>query len=946
MVYWFFASFVSASLQVLLEKLADLGISVYKSIGEFDDKLKKLERTLKRVQFLIHEAEEKQLLSDMEWKGLLQDLEQVAYDADDLVDEIAIKILKLEGGKLKKNQDQVTKLLSSLFKCSSAPNLSNIQAKLEGLLGELGELSQRRTRHDTVKYKLQTTSFVDESRVFGREADKSNVEQILLASSPSEESSRKGNDVVSVVPIVGMAGVGKTTLAQLLYNHDYVYHQRTKKIFNLFPFSPKQQAHFNLKMWISVTEDFDVMKLTRSMIEAAANGESAEALLSLDSLQVKLKSLLQNKKFLLVLDDLRIEKQNDWELLLQPLRHGLKGSKIIVTTRSLEVSKLVSAGKPYHLQCLLDGDCWSLLKEEALGNTDLNTVPELNEIGIKIAMKCKGLPLAAKTLGALLHSVGVDENEWNKILQSKIWDFIVPDLRSGYHPLPSHLRQCFAYCSLFPQNYDFERDKIVQMWMGEGFIIPEGERKMIQDAGSDYFDHLWRNSFFQVIGGKYYMHDAVREFAQTVSGKKFLRMEKINDPGIDEATRHLSLVCEFTRTTTFKVSYGCKGLRTFLLLAKYKSPIREVPNDLFLKLERLRLLDLSGTHIEELAGDIGNLKHLRFLDLSYTFIKWLPENVKELCILQTLRLRNCLKLLCLPKSIGRLKSLQHLELGGNSKLTSMPFGIGKLTGLQTVREFIVGPERGQLMELKDMNSIRGSLCIKQLEKVNNIEEAVEAKLADKEYLDILELQWTSTADGNSEHVLKELKPCGSLKELTLRRYGGRMFPTWVSDPSFSKLTSISLYDCEKCGLLPPLGKLPKLKFLKIVGMLELTVIGETFIGCDVGFQSLETLEICEMPKLERWVGLCNKDMESLCKLIIIECPQMVMLPSLHYLRSLKKLEIESCTKLPFMPDEGLSSSIETLIITECPLLEDRCRRDGGQDWEKIKHIPYREIGDI
>ncbi|KAF9605123.1 hypothetical protein IFM89_014114 [Coptis chinensis] len=230
-------------------------------------------------------------------------------------------------------------------------------------------------------------------------------------------------------------------------------------------------------MWISVMEDFDVMKLTRSMIEAAANGESAEALLSLDSLQVKLKSLLQNKKFLLVLDDLWVERQNDWELLLQPLRHGLKGSKITVTTRSLEVSMLVSAGKPYHLQCLLDGDCWSLLKEEALGNTDLNTVPELNKIGVKIAIKCKGLPLAAKTLGSLMRSVRVDENEWNKILQSKMWDFIVPDLRSGYHPLPSHLRQCFAYCSLFPQNYDFERDKIVQMWMGKGSSYLKEKRK-------------------------------------------------------------------------------------------------------------------------------------------------------------------------------------------------------------------------------------------------------------------------------------------------------------------------------------------------------------------------------------------------------------------------------------------------------------------------------------
>ncbi|KAF9593322.1 hypothetical protein IFM89_021491 [Coptis chinensis] len=879
MVYWFLGSLVSASLQVLLEKLTNGGISVYKSIGDVDGKLKKLERTLKRVQFLIREAEDKQLLSDMNWKDLLRDLEEVAYIADDLIDEIEIKVFKLEG-----TQDQVRKLLLSFYKRTSAPNINDIQDRLDNLLLEVGALLQNRCRN-VIESDLQTSSIVDESRVFGREIDKCNVINMILASS-SKESSKQGNGVV-VIPIVGMAGVGKTTLAQLVYNHDY---PGTKKLLNFLPFSGKK-AHFDLKMWVSVSEDFDVVRLTRRIIDEASNGENTCEVLSLNSLQVKLKAIVRDKKFLLVFDDLRNEKPNEWDRLLIPLKYGLNGSKIVITTRSFGVSKLVSAAQPYHLQCLLSEDCWSVLKEEALGNTDLDTVPELKEIGINIAVKCKGLPLAAKTVGRLLHSIGVDENEWNKILENKIWDLVVSELRTGYHPLPAHVRQCFAYCSLFPQNYEFEKDKTVQMWMGEGFLVPGEERKIIEDMGNDNFDHLWQKSFFQMVGGKYYMHDAVRQLAQSVSGNKFIRMERTNDSCIHETTRHLSLACEIIQTTTCEASYICKALRTFLLSGKYRPPIKEVPNDLFLRLVRLRVLDLSGTHIEELTGSIGNLKHLRFLDLSNTLLKWLPETVKELCILQTLRLQNCLMLLYLPKSTGRLKSLQHLELGGSSKLTSMPPGIGKLTGLQTVREFVVGSERGQLMELKDMNNIRGSLCIKQLEKVNNPEEAMGAKLADKEYLDVLDLQWTSTADArNNKHILDKLRPHETLKIFSLRRYGGKMFPAWGS--------------------------------------------------------TLETLEFSEMPRLESWVGIRDNDMASLRELTISECPKMVTLPSLHYLRSLKKLEFDNCPQLPSFPEGGLSSSIECLIITECDLLEDRCRRDGGQDWMKIEHIPCIEIGDI
>ncbi|KAF5193594.1 Disease resistance protein rga2 [Thalictrum thalictroides] len=743
MVYWLLSSFVSATLQVMLDNLAELGKKAHKSVADVDNRLEMLKRTLVSDQSVIHDAEDKQL-SGMEWQSLLQDLEKVGYQADDLIDDIAIKVLKLEG-------------------------------------------------------------------------------------------------------------VGKTTLAQLVYNYNY---QATEA----------KAVSFHLKMWISVTKDFDVIRLTRSIIEAA-NQESTLHLLNLDSLQVKLMKILHEKKFLLVLDDLWNEKREEWDLLLKPLRHGLKGSKIIITTGSYIVTSMVSKVEPYHLRCLSDEACWSLLKEEACGGINLHLVPELEAIGREISRKCKGLPWVAKKVGSILHSK-VDEMEWKNVLDSRIWD------------------------------------------------LPEG--------------------------GKYMIHNAIHHLAQSVCGERFLRVEDNDDSVINTNMRHLSLVCEKIQTKTFEASSKCKGLRTFLLSSVYKTPIKEVPLMVFVKLRSLRVLDLSGTRIEELTESVGNLKHLRFLDLSNTLLRWLPETMQELCLLQTLRIRNCSKLLSLPKSTWRLRSLQHLELDGVCQLTTMPSGLGKLTGLQTISEFIVGPESGQMKELKGMNNIRGSLCIKKLEKVNNPEEALEANLANKKYIERLELQWTSTEDaGTDEHVLDKLmtSPHASLKELIFRSYGGRMFPNWVSNPLFSKLQSISFYECNNCGLMPPLGQLPKLKFLKIVGMHELVKI-EIFLGNS--FQSLETLELRDMPKLESWVG-ANENNMVFRELTIVNSPQLVTLPSLHYLRSLKKLEFDDCPQLQSFSDERLSESVEYLVITECVKLEEQCKQDGGQDWMKIEHISHIEI---
>ncbi|KAL5720555.1 hypothetical protein ACHQM5_013219 [Ranunculus cassubicifolius] len=922
-------SFAPALLQVLLDKLIDLGVYAHTSFPDAEAKLDKLKNTLFSVQSLINSGENK-VMSE-EWQGLLRDLDNVAYDAVDFFDEITMEVSD--------RKNKVRAFLSSLFDRGVVTKTDEIQDKFDDLFKVMKRqflIERSQGRHlEKIVSKLQTTSLHDGSSVFGREDDKTKVLDMLLR---TEESSKADN--VSVIPIVGPVGVGKTTLAQLVYHHK------------------ETEGFFSLRVWISITRDFDVMKIMKSIIQEANWGSSCplsnaeiSCLSNMQLLQQMLIKVIQKKKFLLVLDDLWNVKQKAWHLLLGPLKKGLKGSKIIVTTGSHAVSSLVGTAGPHHLSCLSEEDCWLLLKEAALGERNLVKAPQLELIGKKIAKKCMGLPLVASVVGSLLSSK-VDEYEWNRVMESRICDLsvvndeIIPSLKSGFHRLPPHVRLCFAYSSMFPQGYDFEKDKIVRMWMAEGFIMPDNERRLPEAIGSDYIYQLLQNSFLQKQGEMYRIHDALHDLAQSVSGEKFLRMEKFDASRLTKYTRHLSLVCQEIQAVAHEASERCKSLRTLLAFGT-NNPANAVSFALFMRLKRLRVVDFSGYDLQELTVSIGSLKHLRYLDVSNTMLQWLPETTGELRFLQTLRVVNCRKLLYLPKHTGKLKGLLHLELGGNNQLTSMPSGIGKLTGLLTLSEFSIGHKSGQMKQLKNMNNLRGSLCLKKLEKLMKPQEAADAHLADKKFLNKLELEWTSAVDGRNDELVLDKLMSGthkSLKEIVLIMYGGRRFPTCVTDPlMLSKLTSLSLYKCEHCRVLPPLNQLPMLSSLIVDGMDELERVDEIFLGDVGGFKSLETLKLCNMPKLVRWTGIRDTDMIGLSLLTIVNCPRMVILPSLHYLRSLKTLEFEDCPLLPSLPDSGLPYSIGSLTIVRCPVLAKRCRRDGGEDWLKIEHIPDIEI---
>ncbi|TQE10290.1 hypothetical protein C1H46_004129 [Malus baccata] len=928
-------AFLSASIRTLCDKVSSGELVDFFRRKKLDHSLlEKLKLTLLTLHAVLNDAEEKQIVNPA--VGMwLNELKHAVFDAEDLLDEIDAKVLRSKvEAEYQTKKTQVWNFLSTSLNPFCQGMNGRVQviferlehlAKQKDLLGLIGVVK------GTVSQRTPTTSFVEhEFSACGRERDERELKRMLRSDNASSSH-------ISVIPIVGMGGVGKTTLARVLYND--------KKI----------KEHFDVTAWACVSEDFDDIRVTKTLIESIISKPCSLQDMSL--LQVELREQVRGKKFLFVLDDLWNDNYSDWDLVRAPFTYGARGSKVIVTTRNESVASLVHTGPIHYLRHLSDEDCWLLLSKHAFRNENPSAHPELEEIGKQIAHKCDGLPLAAKALGGLL-GCNVGYKEWSHILNNNLWETlhdksVLPSLRLSYHYLPTYLKQCFAYLSIFPKDYEFEKENIIQLWMALG-LIPQAESGQgLEELGGRYFDELLSRSLLQRSWkSSFTMHDLINDLAMSVSGEFCFRLGEGQPHEVPKRVRHLSYMRErFDTVAKFKPLDEIKCLRTLFPMSlrpyyewdKSLYVSIKVLEDLLLAQRCLRVLSLARyKNITQLPDNIRKHLSLRYIDLSYTAVKTLPNMMCELYNLQTLLLLGCSSLVELPADMRKLINLRLLDIR-ETCIKQMPVQMGRLKSLSTLTAFVLGKSTRSsgIGELGQLSNLRGKLSILNLQNVVNPMDALGANLKDKKDLHEVELAWGHEDANDSvkeRHVLESLQPSVNLVKLTIRFYGGTTFPDWLGDSSFSSIQVMHLTDCSTCLSLPPVGRLPALKELYIERMKFVVSIDVEFYGGNGAslsqpFQSLRKLVFKEMPEWEEWLsspGSGQSCFPCLEVLILHNCPKLRgNLPD--RLPCLRQLEVDECgvlheraTRTRWIPwslivnTESLRQFLKELKIVRCP----------------------------
>nr|UBY07144.1 NBS-LRR disease resistance protein [Dasypyrum villosum] len=708
-----------------------------------------------------------------------------------------------------------------------------------------------------------------------REKDNKNIVDILVGQAYNAD--------LTVVPIVGMGGLGKTTLAQLVYN------------------DPKIQKHFDVLLWVCVSHSFDVDSLAKSIVDAAPEkkddateaaaskkkNDSSEAAASKkknDGIEVGqvaaskkkktpldiLQNVVSGQRYLLVLDDVWTRQVHKWEKLKARLEHGGMGSAVLTTTRDKGVAEIMGTIEAYSLGALegqyikeiIETAAFSRFKEEERPAALVNMVDEIVD-------RCAGSPLAATALGSVLRTK-TSEEEWKAVSSRSsictVETGILPILKLSYNDLPSHMKQCFAFCAIFPKDYDIDVDKLIQLWIAHGFIIEEKQVRL-ETIGKHIFNELVSRSFFQDVKlvqatdreiedtGSCYsrttckIHDLMHDVALSVMEKecalateepgKIEYVVTTEEPGQSEwlpnTARHLYLSCkEPEKRLNSSLEKISPAIQTLLCDGYMKNSLQHLSK--YGSLQALQLCLYLSFPLKP-----KHLHHLRYLDLSRSLIKKLPEDMSILYNLQMLNLSGCIYLVGLPRQLKYMTALRHLYTHGCPGLKSMPRDLGKLTFLQTLTCFVVGSGSNcsNVGGLRNLN-LGGQLELRNLENVKE-EHATLAKLVNKKELRELTLRWS--AGGND--------------------------------------ATIHLVGCKKLQWLFNRGS-----------------------DTSLVFPNLKELMLEHLECLERWWKIDNDGMQG----------EEIMFPRLE------KLFISWCLKLTALPGQPTFPNLQNVFIQKCPEL--------------------------
>ncbi|KAL6850462.1 hypothetical protein ACP4OV_021089 [Aristida adscensionis] len=745
-----------------------------------------------------------------------------------------------------------------------------------------------------------TSSKVLEADILGRDQEKQKAITLLTKASISSE--------FVILPIYGIGGIGKTTLAQLLFN----------------------DTHFRDygKAWVYVSQIFDLNKID----------ESITSQLQMEKSQLNDPHEPDNitRKILIILDDL-------WEsddFKLDDLKRSLKlignGSKVhvIVTTRDASIAQRIQTIEAYKISRLSDDMCWSIIKQ-IVGFDKRADKGRLEAAGKEIAKKCEGVALAARALGYILRSRNF--NGWVSVIDSGIWnisgsgdtpspyDKVLASLKLSYSSMLPYLRLCFAYCAIFPKGHKVAKNDIIYQWAALGFIKPS-DKDSIWQHSENCIQQLLGMSFFQLSDstlsdGQYdedatffTMHDLVHDLARSIMG----------DEVLDTSDR----VCNIGRS---KSRYACikdcsKPLNSFVTCPDNIRALHFLGSDEtgnfgagFSTAKYLRVLDLGECSIQTLPSSIGKLKQLRYLNAPGIKDQKIPTCITQLSKLIYLNLRGSSALLALPKSIGEMENLMYLDLSGCSELGELPESFGNLKNLVHL-DFSNCPQvRGVSKFLESLTKLQ-HLNLRYCHNIGEV-PATLARLIKLQYLNISFSSYSGRlSDGNLLGTLTRLEYLDLSSGVTYLQTLPEALGT------FTELKYLNLSGLELLEELPrSFGELRNLIHLDLSGCIRATGITEALHSL-AELQYLNLSGRCNYhtgdSRLQGLLGVIRKltELRNLNLAMIqgskdnMEC----LLHSISILSNLEHLDLSYIICLDTIPDSILGlRKLHTLKLTGC-----------------------------